>query len=625
MRRSVPRLALALVIAGTIGALSGCHGCRSDHPFVPYRIEAGKSSAEPAPDASASIPEAGAAGAFVREAAALAPPHSATWTLEGVVLTAPPGTLFRQGLAWDLDGDGHVDALALVEEVDEAVHEQLVFYRGVAEGSPSPERVPLVRSGAAPESLAIDPRCARIEHLTRVGKRSAAVELGEACVKEDASTPGPDRTVALVAWSDSLRTRVAFTVVDPPDAHALAFELDGSDVDGDGLDDVTLKVSLEGGGAPFEPAHSVHATFRWFDRPAGMSREPGEPERSFHGIAALAAQRAIKPKEAAAAVATAAAGRFLFQAVCGESPGRRVATGASETVIPCDAGHALEELGLAETRAYATLGDPIRAIAALDAAGLPPATRTAARVVEATGWVTALAPVVQATAVRAIGAVPLLGHDHASWGALRFEPSGTLLVRTPSGVVRVDPVHGDEADATGVSQWPSKVVSPDGKVILDGAFVPCRGVALEASLTTGDGGTPRSIALPIASPVGARCVSGERDAALALPIAWGPGGLEVVVSGEPVLIAPDGSKASTLFQALGQPVTPGAPRSPDGSVLVLPTSQGIAVRAQKTRLLRAKELEHGYGELRDCAVSDDASRVACVRGGVAFVGMWPLP
>jgi hypothetical protein len=51
----------------------------------------------------------------------------------------------------------------------------------------------------------------------------------------------------------------------------------------------------------------------------------------------------------------------------------------------------------------------------------------------------------------------------------------------------------------------------------------------------------------------------------------------------------------------------------------------LLVRGGKTRLFRAKELEHGYGELRDCTVSDDASRVACVRGGVAFVGIWGQP
>jgi hypothetical protein len=491
----------------------------------------------------------------------------------------------------------------------------------VADGAPSPVKVPLLATGSG---TSLDPRCTRIEHLTRVGKRSAAIEVGETCAK-GASSVAPDRTVALVAWSGSLRVRVAFTVLDPPDAPALAFDLDGGDVDGDGLDDASLRVSLEGGGAPFEPIPPVRMLFRWFDRPAGMSREPSEPERSLHAIASLAAQRAVRAKEAASAAATAAAGRFLFQAVCAESPGRRVAPAPSDSPLTCESGRALEDLGLAATHAFVTLGDPLRAIAALDDAEGPPAAHTPARVAEATAWITTLAPVVQATIVRAIGAVPLLGPKAASWGALRFEPSGNFLVRTPAGVVRVDPLQGDETDAAGVAPWPSKVLAPDGTARLEGAFAPCRGVALEAMLVLGEAGDASAVALPIASPVAPRCTSGDRDPVPAIPVAWGPGGLELIVAGEPVLVAPSGTTASTLFQGLGQAVTPGAPRSPDGSVLVVPTSQGIAVHAEKTRLLRAKELDHGYGELRDCAVSDDASRIACVRGGVAFVGVWPPP
>jgi hypothetical protein len=426
-----------------------------------------------------------------------------------------------------------------------------------------------------------------------------------------------------------LRTRLALPVVDPPGAQTLSFEMDGSDVDGDGLDDVTLRVSLEGGEPPFEPGPAVHALFRWFDRPAGMSREPGEPSKSLESIAATAQQHASRTKDAASGLALSAAGRFLFQAVCAESSARRVAPAPGTSLLACEAGHALEELGLAATRANVTLGDPLRALAALEAAGLPPATRTAARVAEASGWVASLAPTVQATQVRAIGAVPRLGPEGASWGALRFEPTGTVLVRTLAGVVRVDPVHGDEADASGVLAWGTRVTSPDGKLRFDGAFSRCRSVPLEALLTAPEGGRmdaggdATAIALPVAAQVGARCTSREREPAPTVPVAWGPGGLELIVAGDPVLIQPGAAKASPLVKFLGQPVVPGGPRSPDGATVVFPTAQGILVRGQKTRLLRAKELEHGYEELRDCAVSDDASRVACVRGGVAFVGVWP--
>jgi hypothetical protein len=55
---------------------------------------------------------------------------------------------------------------------------------------------------------------------------------------------------------------------------------------------------------------------------------------------------------------------------------------------------------------------------------------------------------------------------------------------------------------------------------------------------------------------------------------------------------------------------------------VTPTSLGLLVHGARSRLFRAPELEGGYLDVRDCAVSDDAARVACVRGGRAFVGIW---
>jgi hypothetical protein len=551
----------------------------------------------------------------------------------GLALIAPEGTTFREGLVWDIDGDGHDDALAIVERGGDAPEVALVFYRGTAGGSGA--AVPVALEGelaSAGGFLRLSPSsgaCVRHESLARVGRRSAAVELGEVC-SSGATTREADRVVALVAWADGLRVRVAFPVVDPPGAASLAFDFDGADLDGDGLDDATMRVVLEGGGAPFEPGPEVHALFRWLDRPAGMSREPGEPEASFRSIASAAGQRATRAKDAAAAVALAAAGRSLFGAVCAESGARRVAPGAAAAVA-CDAGRALEDLGLARVRAFTTLGDSLRAIAALDASGMPPATRTPARQAEGAGWISSLAPVVQATAVRAIGAVPRLGPEASSWGALRFEPSGSLLVRTLAGVVRVDPAHGDEADAAGELAWSTRVTSPDGAFALEGAFSPCRGGALEVSIAAGDaahaegGADATIIPVPVEASIGPRCRSGGREPVAAAPIAWGLGGLELLVAGEPVVVTPATARATPLVQLSAAPVKPGSPRSPDGATLVTPTSQGLLVRGVRARLLRAKELDHGYGELRDCAVSDDATRVACVRGGVAFVGIWPAP
>ena len=60
---------------------------------------------------------------------------------------------------------------------------------------------------------------------------------------------------------------------------------------------------------------------------------------------------------------------------------------------------------------------------------------------EAQGWIEKAAPVVPAPAsLRVINAVPQIERAASpAWSALAFEPGGKLLVRTVSGVVRVDP------------------------------------------------------------------------------------------------------------------------------------------------------------------------------------------
>src|SRR5207237_8917089 len=99
--------------------------------------------------------------------------------------------------------------------------------------------------------------------------------------------------------------------------------------------------------------------------------------------------------------------------------------------------------------------------------------------------------------------------------------------------------------------------------------------------------------------------SGKGEVVRALPIAWGAAGLEAIVAGEPILIAPDLARASALLNPLEQPPPLGSPRAPGGKALAVPTSFGVGVRGPggRRRVLRAKELDGGYADLRDCTVS----------------------
>jgi hypothetical protein len=267
----------------------------------------------------------------------------------------------------------------------------------------------------------------------------------------------------------------------------------------------------------------------------------------------------------------------------------------------------------------------LRAALALDRAERPPASHTPARVSEAQRWIAQLAPLVTTRTVRAVAAVPNGARGHEpSWGVLAFEPSGHLLVRTAAGVARVDPDLGDEAAANG-TDWKPAVASPDRTMRWIEAYDPCDGLPLRATFAPASGDDVRDIALPVSPPLGGRCAGSRGAPARAIPVAWGPAGLEAIVEGELLLVSSDLAHASPLAAFLDQPPTLGAPRSPDGKTYVVPTGVGLIVRSPgRARLLRSPELDGTYAEQSDCVVSDDAARVACVRGGKAWVGTWEV-
>jgi hypothetical protein len=206
-----------------------------------------------------------------------------------------------------------------------------------------------------------------------------------------------------------------------------------------------------------------------------------------------------------------------------------------------------------------------------------------------------------------------------SWGPLAFEPSGGLLVRAASGVVRVDPLTGAEAPAEGIPAWPGAVTAPEGGPRWLGAFDPGDHVAIH--LRFAGETSPHELPAPLATPAPARPgISFD-----AVPLAWAGAGLEALVSGEPMLVAPDLTLVKRLVPGApdGGPSASshaGSPRSPDARSIALATRQGVLVHApSRWETWRAPELEAGAGSLRACTVSNDAKAVACLRDGTVVV------
>jgi hypothetical protein len=610
-------------------AAAGCHGCHDDHPYVPYGIGSSEGERLDAGSAAASLassppPTADAGAIFAGEEATAAPAGLSRWPVAGLVLEAPPDMVFVSAVVRDFDGDGTPDAFALVRPAQGNDPGELTYYRGAPLAPDGVGGLAAQTTFAPPADLTRDASCAAVDRLFAAGKRSVMVELGARCPPRPTTTP--DRWVAVVAGGGATpRLRLAATMVDPPGAPSLVVDAEASDRDGDGLEDVALRVTLEGGSAPLEPGPRVGATLAWLDRPAGLSRDAGATESSFTTLAGQAAVRAKSAKEAASVPGLVAQMRALWRAMCADGGAPRLVGVAGTGTITCGATRALEEAGLAEVKAYVTMGDALRAALALDRAERAPASRTPARAGEARGWIEPIAPKAMARAIRGVSAVPQSGKGHEpAWGALAFESSGKLLVRTRAGVVRVDPDVGDEASATDVMAWAEGVTSPDGALRWIETYDACDGVALHATFAGGD--DMHDVALPVAPSLGDRCAGSRGAPARALAVAWGLGGLEAVVEGQPVLMAPATGQASLLATLLDSPSVPGAPRSPDGKAFVASTSAGLLVRlGARSRLLRAPELDGAWAEQRDCAVSNDATHVACVRAGKAWVGAWDAP
>jgi hypothetical protein len=604
-------------------AATGCHGCREDHPYVPYAIGSGAAEARPsAPLAPPPVPgrvgESDAGDPFAEEPARAAPAGATHWSVDGLTLDAADGQVLWAAAVGDFDGDGAPDAFVLRGGADGKDPGELAFYRP-ASGAAGAASV--AATFAPPPGLVRDPTCVSIHRLGRVGPRSVAVELGARCPERPSSAPA--RWLAVVDGSRGPAVRIATTIADPTGAPDLGVRVSVADRDGDGRDDVALEISLEGGGAPLEPGPRVSAVLAFLDRPAGLSRDAGATEASFAQLAASASARAVRAKEAGGVPGFAAQARALWRAACADGGSPRVLAVAGTGAITCGGGRALEDLALAEVRAYATLGDPLRAALALDHLSHGPSARTPPRMADAQKWITQLAPASASRLLRAVAAVPLAPRPREiSWGALAFEASGKLLVRTRLGVVRVDPDAGDEA-ASGTPDWAPAVSAPDGASRWIEAYDPCDGLPLRATFELASGTDARDLALPVPAPLAGRCAGSRGAVARALPIAWGPGGLEAIVEGEPVLVSNDLAHAAPLASFLGQPTVPGAPRSPNGKAYVVPTAVGFVVLgAPRARTLRDADLDGTYAEQHDCVVSDDATHVACVRGGRAWVGTW---
>lgn len=608
----------ALLLAS--GACSG--SCKRGTPYVPFLDDAAPVDAAEAGVAQVEAGvDAGKKPGFQAIHASLAPANTTQWSLEGLSFAAPANHVILAALAHDLDGNGQRDVAAYVQP-PAGGGGQLVFYRGDAKGLAAPVAVGGT-SGSV--DLAFPSPCVARVGMTLVGPRTLALDLRPSCGE---AAPAPRRYVLAAFAGLTPSVRFALKLSEPPPGWSLALDTEAVDRDGDGVDDPTLTFALEGSGTPFEGGDRAVARLRFWDRPAGFSRDRTEPEASFQQIAAQTTQRAAKKATAAGVAPLVRRLRILHAALCAESGGAWIEA-AGERGVPCNHSRGLEDAGAAEVKAALALGDPLAAIAARERVGQGPVTRTTKTRSDVDKGILGALASVWSTFHELKSTPPSTPSKGApAWGALAFDKSGNLLVRTSIGVSQFAFPALEEQDSE-VASWPWEVTLP-GKDARLGAVVDACDAPYLAARVAGHDVPTGSTLLPLPLlPIfdGGRCGDARGATAHATPVAWGAQGLFAIVGGQAVIIPSEvagvgGGRATGALPSPGGKVdgawVAGSPRSPSGSYVVVPTRFGVLRRDESTNtttavLLRAKELEGLYTQLHECAVSNDGARVACVR------------
>ena len=586
--------------------LPACDGCHGGKPYTPYTLADTPSAAPSAGAGSAADAGFGDAGpAFAVVAAAPAPGDGTRWPLQGGAVEAPPGHVFAQGLVLDVDGDGKPDLLAWSRGPD-GLRGELWFAPG---SNPAGGRI----VAALPADLAAA-GCNAVATLSQIGPGAALFDFAPRCparLRERAA-----RWIAVVRLAATPEIGLELRLGAPADGESLQVAVDGRDRDGDGRGDVTITVTLTGAARPLPPGGSAAAALAFFDRPAGLSRDPGEPEASFKALGASLIADGRKKTTSPRIPAAALAARRLQALLCDDGGGKPIIiTTAGPT--RCGELRLVEDSTIAEIEASLNLGDPVAAFAALARLDA-----LAPRRKDVDALVARSVPSITGHRLRTTAASPYV-QAAPTWSPIAFDAGGDLLVRTRDRVVRVDRASFEEVPADAGIKWPNRLVWPTSEApswTLTAIEERCDAPSLVGRFDLG--GEVTDILLPIATAP--RCTAGGR-----LPIdvlGTSAQGVLLAVRGDvvalPAQTPPRPALADSFALAAGAPVELGAARSPDGAVIALPTSRGVLVAALKGqgRGATAKLWTAPAGDgTSSCVPSNRGERLACVvEKGVAI-------
>lgn len=581
------------VSAAVAIACVGCDDCGGGRPYTPFVVQSSTGLTSPPPSASA-VTKAALADArpgFSPEKAALAPKDAQHWNLSGLELTAPEGHVFERGLAADFDADQKLDAVAWVlPTAADDLHGELWFYGG---GTGTR------RIAKLPGYIPTGPGCALATELTRTGPKTVTLDISARC-EGRLIARSPVRAVIVLAPGDSRATILALRVAESAPRERMALAVESADRDNDGRDDVRLSVEVAREGSE----KSAIADFVWLDRPAGPSRDPTEPAKSLSDLASVEVVRANGRNTAAQVPERIENVRRLYADVCGEGGVPRLFDADGAALTCGDLARVFEWLTTAELRAAVARGDLLEAFGVLSRhawyhAPLPESVRAKLEreLTEHVVVRTVAMPVTVEPIPRAASGAP-------RWSPLRFEPGGTLLVQTANSIERVDASgHSTGHVEEEVDAWPMTVTGP-GDLRWVGMSTPCDRAEVMMLQTAASGAPVPPEPIALLAPRPGACGRGAGpQVPTPTPVHWSA---EIRA----------GIFAGSLFGATGAlPATtmPGAPRSPDGKRLVVPTSYGILVLGGEKPQLWKGDVLGATSTFSDCVVANEAAAVACIR------------
>ncbi len=295
-------------------ATGGCKGCHENKPYTPYHLgDAPSSSAlANAPPATSLAPDAG----FEALPSTPASGDGKSWTLAGTEIKAPVGRTFALGVELDEApgdaGEAKKSLIAWARTPDSGLRGELVFASSAAPAT-------LRTVAALPGELAPS-GCTAKTSLARFGPRAVAFDFRPSCPPEarDRAT----RWIAIVRWPDPSDGRTGgpelgleLRVAASPDGVTLDPTFESIDKDGDGRRDVVVTFAMSGAPKPLAAA-PASAALVFFDRPAGLARDPSEPGASLKVDVSTISGEARRPKASAKVVAESGALRRIYGALC---------------------------------------------------------------------------------------------------------------------------------------------------------------------------------------------------------------------------------------------------------------------------------------------------------------------